>query len=357
MKCEIMNKGLVKEKGSILILAMWVLLFLSVLSVAAGSVTRQAALALKKIEEKQKLYDGAYSGAMLAIDMVASYYKTEGKTGKFLLNFRWINDEVSFKEKKLGDCKINIQYDGINDISGEKKTFYGIRDEESKINLNFAPKSLLMGLFVEVAGMPAPDAEVLAINVIDWRDSDNTYGEGSSGGGMDEKIYYEKAGLKYYPRNAQFRTVEELLLVAGMNKKIFNSVKDYVTVHSSGKININTASKKVLLALGLSDAVASKIVVYRYGPDLMLGTGDDNVYTGKDNIITTISSFSGLEENDKEKLTELIFRNILDVESTFFRVESVAKVDFSGFQTKIICVFDKRGKVGYWGCCNIPGQK
>ena len=44
-------------------------------------------------------------------------------------------------------------------------------------------------------------------------------------------------------------SLDELLLVNGMTKDIFERIKDYVTVWGSGMVNINTAGREVLWLL------------------------------------------------------------------------------------------------------------
>src|ERR1700694_699657 len=66
-----------------------------------------------------------------------------------------------------------------------------------------------------------------------------------------------------------FRDTAELLLVAGMSSETVKKVEDYVTVYTDRSnernINVNTATREVLLALSprLNEALVNDIVVYR----------------------------------------------------------------------------------------------
>jgi general secretion pathway protein K len=69
------------------------------------------------------------------------------------------------------------------------------------------------------------------------------------GGAEDE--YYLSLEPPYHCKNAPMDSIEEILLVKGMKSEYFfttenyDGLKNYVTVGTSGKININTASEMV----------------------------------------------------------------------------------------------------------------
>jgi len=60
-----------------------------------------------------------------------------------------------------------------------------------------------------------------------------------------------------------FSAINEVLLVKEISKDKFLLFKDLVTVYGQGKININTASKVTLLALGLDEEMANLILRFR----------------------------------------------------------------------------------------------
>jgi len=77
--------------------------------------------------------------------------------------------------------------------------------------------------------------------------------------GIDEELADNIANSGVRP----FRSINEVLLVEGMTKETFLLFKDLVTVYGTGRININTASKEVLLALGLDEELAEVIIRFR----------------------------------------------------------------------------------------------
>jgi hypothetical protein len=70
----------------------------------------------------------------------------------------------------------------------------------------------------------------------------------------------EFAGKIFNSGLRPFSSINEVLLVEDMTQENFLLFKDLVTIYGAGKININTASKPVLLALGLDAEMADQIV-------------------------------------------------------------------------------------------------
>jgi type II secretory pathway component PulK len=86
---------------------------------------------------------------------------------------------------------------------------FGLVDEASKINLN-APW-LTAEMIEYLPGMTLP----IAAAIMDWRDEDTTV---STDGAEDET--YSRFSPPYRAKNAEFESVEELRLVAGMTAEI-----------------------------------------------------------------------------------------------------------------------------------------
>jgi general secretion pathway protein K len=119
-----------------------------------------------------------------------------------------------------------------------------VADEGGRIDINRADPELLAGLFEAVrASSMAPAA--FAGRAVDWRDPDAEAAENGAEGGD-----YASAGLAYGPRNAPFRSVEELRLVLGLSAADFDRLAPYVTVFNlSGMVDPFSAARPVLLAV------------------------------------------------------------------------------------------------------------
>lgn len=173
-----------------------------------------------------------------------------------------------------------------------------VTDEESKLNINTVSPKIIKAM-LEYYGYEPPDSDDIAAAIIDWRDQDDTV-SGAQGDKENEK-YSALAGQKirantapeeliYQCRNEPFLTVDELLDVYGITPELYHgydpdsdeareqkirndiamgkkvtetqkegggrgkrreglALKDILTVHGNGKVNLNTASREVLTIL------------------------------------------------------------------------------------------------------------
>ena len=301
----------------------------------------------RKIEEKREVYSLVSSGALMAVDYMSAYYEKNKTLKVDTLNSQWADLPSVFKDVKMGNGSFSTRYEHANNVTGKKEIIYGITDEERKININYADRDVFKRLVMNTTGIHSDKALALADNIIDWRDTDDKRGPKTPA--TSEEIRYKNSGIKYVPRNLPFKVVEEILLVDGMSFEIFSSIREYITVFGSSKININTASKIVLTSLGMSRQAVDQIILFRAGADMKEGSKDDNVFSSINSIAAEISVFGVLSQKDKEKLTDLIFMNILDVRSTCMRSSIVGSVFSGRMYGEIVCVFDKEGRIEYWG--------
>jgi len=119
-----------------------------------------------------------------------------------------------------------------------------------------------------------------------------------------------------------FSSINEVFLVEGMSRDKFILFKDLITVYGVGTININTANKAVLLALGLDDGLAEAILRFRQehkirNPDPAstqeLGYG----FSGTDKILEDLRAFTFLSLKQEQDLLALL--SVLDVKSEYLR--------------------------------------
>lgn len=106
------------------------------------------------------------------------------------------------------------------------------------------------------------ELEDLAEAVRDWQDPEDD--EGISGA---EDAYYKSLDVPYVCKDMPMDSPEEILLVKGMKPEYYygaegrEGIRNYVTVGTGGKINLNTASDVVLKSLreSVSDDVVEAI--------------------------------------------------------------------------------------------------
>ncbi|MHC4632478.1 MAG: type II secretion system minor pseudopilin, partial [Planctomycetota bacterium] len=107
----------------------------------------------------------------------------------------------------------------------------------------------------------------LVPSIIDWTDSDDEvtclpFIQRENLGA--ESSYYSKLQIPYKCKNALLDTTEELLLVKGITQEVFDRICDCVTVYGDGKININSASRRVIECLSEKmDAVLAQMIIDR----------------------------------------------------------------------------------------------
>ena len=191
----------------------------------------------------------------------STYRQTEG-----------LKDYVTSYHAAVSAVKIALKYlkEDNNGFDGEgddwskpvaynyRGIFISIRiaDECGKFNVNKLtdPRYYRVGkrLFNELGKPEIADA------IKDWIDKDSV----SSPFGA-EADYYESSG--YRPSNKPMKSLGELLYVKGVDRKTFRELSPYLTVYGNGKINVNSAPKKVLLALSdrMGEEAADSIIEAR----------------------------------------------------------------------------------------------
>ncbi|MBK6738946.1 MAG: general secretion pathway protein GspK [Haliea sp.] len=151
------------------------------------------------------------------------------------------------------------------------------------IDINSAPEGLLTLLFSTVEGLDETMANVLALNVVEWRSVD-PFGEGALPGLEQEGMSVAERGLDAVAaddqgaaaniRHGRFEAIEDLLLVSGIDRQVFEAVQDAVYVSQRGQAGVNWASAPVpvLRALGgLDEAAAQELVQFRMNNNDHLG--------------------------------------------------------------------------------------
>jgi len=118
-----------------------------------------------------------------------------------------------------------------------------------------------------------------------------------------------------------FGLTEELLLVDGITPEIYVELKDFITVCSDGKVNINTAPAEVLIALGIDEGLTSLIVDYRSGPDTKDGTEDDRAFKSVPAVIDDLRTYGSLSGAQEALLLSLESQGLLIVESKNFNLK------------------------------------
>ena len=175
-------------------------------------------------------------------------------------------------EEEQGSWRI----DGTEQVDALGGGYYRVRllDESGKIDLNLAPEVILRSL-INSLNLPGEDKDLLVNTIVDsildWKDPDDFHRLQGA-----ESDYYQSLPNPYKAKNANFDTVEELILVKGVTAEILYGndqnpgLVDFLTVQAkTNKINLNAASKPMLMALpGMTPEIAEAVAAYRQDKEI-----------------------------------------------------------------------------------------
>jgi general secretion pathway protein K len=235
------------------------------------------------------------------------------------------------------------QYDTLDEIwsraalpitLGDGEVSVTIEDEERKIDLNrlmlpngIAPDDRRFAVFQRLLDTLGIDRAV-ADAVVDWLDSDENPRVGGA-----ESSYYQGLPNPYRAKNDLFDTIGEVRLVRGVTAEIFEKLLPFVTVSSSGMVNINTAPKEVLMSLSAGTDLAE-------GGAIDAKTAEEIIQYRVDHPFTVASQIGNVSPFLRDLYARTLIRNILDVRSTYFHVRSsgdvggtVRTIDAIGFRS------------------------
>lgn len=332
------------DRGSILIFTLWTLAFLAILASYIGLTVRQRATLLSKVETRSTVRFLADAGIKKGIAALRQDLKRNNMTytpyGKFYRH----NNPEKFENIGLGDGAFEVSYVYHAGVMHQKKKRYGIIDEESKINLNTADLSALARLIRAVVISDEESALKLAEAIIDWRSK----GESEMAGFYSDD-YYDNLKEPYQQKNAPFERVEELLLVKGFNRQSYDKLEPFVTVYGDGLVNVNTASKIVLLAVGFGEDLADKLLAVRQGYDGEDATVDDYIFYQPFDIAIEMKNFIEMDLRDFKKMDAINDELKIKTNSDYYSIHSAAHLKGRKEAAEVVCVYNvMENRIEYW---------
>ncbi len=224
-----------------------------------------------------------------------------------------------------------------------------IGNESGKVDINKAGEALLKTMMASL-DIEQHEKDIIVDSILDWRDENNLH---RMNGAEDD--YYRSLPEPYECKDADFDSIEELLLVRGVTKEIYlTRLKDMVTVSKPksapsktsmrskragvyrketaelNKININAASRGVLLSLpSMTEELVQAIMDYRKEADFK--------------SLTDISAVLGSEVYNA--ISPYLTLNL----SPFFTITSVGKLNDSKIKSgvDVMVEIDKSFPSGY----------
>jgi general secretion pathway protein K len=144
---------------------------------------------------------------------------------------------------------------------GAHQFSYVITDEESRLNVNLTPPDRMERLLVCAGMTNKAERDAIVDSIQDWRDANEEHRLN----GAESDDYYLKLPVPYRARNANIDSIHELLQVKGMTEALFFGTAEQpglradLTAKTPGPVNINSATARVLCALGFGAAEISQV--------------------------------------------------------------------------------------------------
>jgi len=231
-----------RNPGSVLIAAIWALVFFTILGAGLYRIVSAQIMLTKTAEDRIISRNLARSACLYAKLERETDKKTAGKT------YNALGELKKKREIELGSGRV----------------VYTMIDEDSKININNASEAV-------IGRLPGLNAEI-AKNI---------------------KTHKLKDEFKDLALGGAYNLKEELLLIDGVNEKVFSECRDFITVYTGGQVNINTAPPEVLAAIGFDSDMIDRVLQFRPGADGEIGTEDDGIFKNNTTIMDELTTLAG----------------------------------------------------------------
>lgn len=222
----------------------------------------------------------------------------------------------------------------LNDSTGESYEAMFI-SEGGRFNINHillsGDKDLMQTIFVDW-GIELKDAQSIVDALVDWVDADNNVGLNGA-----EEEYYEKEGRINQPFNRPFYDLSEMSLVRGMDmvEAVRPDWRNWFTVWSSGKLDLNEASAELIAVAGdITVEQAEAVPEHVRGTDGERNTDDDAPFASVSEALALL----GIDVNGRPDIAARFTVN--DVTT---RLESIGYAEGSKIKITVI-VANRTGK-------------
>ena len=314
------------ESGSALIVSLWVIMILSLLITQFAFDMRiegDVASHFRKLAKAQYL---ARSGVEWAKVMLSKKVEGGGEGEELVI------EEGDDEDMVLGAYNLQrgVPLRSVSKELGEGTFTVDVLPEEGRRNVNVLSDEDWEEI-LDQGNVPEDKWAELIDCVHDWTDADDAHA--LNGAESDDSYYKER---NYKCKNAPLDTVDELLLVKGFDEGILYGkpaekeedsligIAPWLTTWGDGKVNVNTASREVLMTLpGIEEWVVNDIISMRDGEDGKPNTKDD----GFDSVDEVVSK-TGMNPSLKDRLTT--------TERKFVRIVSIGEVH--GVKSGIWCI-------------------
>ncbi len=325
------------RQGSALIVALWVTGLLAMLTATLAFEAHLEARITNYYRNRTLAYYSARSGISLAELLINKSTGLRGSQPDAARadSERWYEDALRLAE----GGHVTVEHT----LPVEKGVAASIRlriePEPARRNINVIAQNLddeSIERILDVGGVPQELWPTLIDSLYDWVDADDD----PRPDGAETEDYYANLDPPYRAKNGPLDTVGEMLLIRGFTREILEGgrltggffdteeirirgIGDLLTVHGDGRVNVNAASREVLLTLpGMDDLIAGDIV--RLRSEWIDGAGEDR--RGFRSDAEVFAEFPDFPEEARSMVT---------VDSGIYRIESVGIL--YGVEHKIWC--------------------
>jgi len=241
--------------GIALILVLWVLTILMTIVLSYSYMARTETLAT--VSFRQSMQERFIAEAGIERAIIELFYRRSNPSAD--------TEDVWRVDCTPYEVKVGSGYARVS-----------LTDESAKVDINRASDVILRNLFLNL-GVDEERVDIIVDSIMDWRDPDDFHRLHGA-----ESDYYMSLPQPYKAKNANFDSVEELILVRGMDRGLLygeegrRGVIDFLTVYSdNGKISLKSAPREVLQSIpGITPEVAENIISWRQeGVDIQKALG------------------------------------------------------------------------------------
>jgi general secretion pathway protein K len=222
-------------------LVLWLVVVLGALTAAVAASGRGDANLVINLRTRVAARNAAESGVVAAAGRLESLLRSASTPADAARRFHDIDATLAaLREVRLGGARFGVAVEDLN----------------ARIDLNLADDPTLLAFFSQFTD--SRRASGLVASLADWRDQDDLVRPGGA-----EAAEYARAGSLFTPRNAPLQRLEELRHIRGMTDALAEAMAEDVTVDGDGRINLNTASARVLAALPFVGPAGGRALVAR----------------------------------------------------------------------------------------------
>lgn len=316
-----------------MIVALWVVGLLAMLVASFAFEAHIEARLTSYYRNRTKADYLARSGLAIA-ELLMS--KSEGLAGSEVDESKAATDQWYMSAKGLADgVEVLVEHDLEEAGVGVGAITVRITPEPARINVNtlVAEKGEISDVIwegvLEVAGVPEEMWSALIEAFYDWTDENDE----PLPDGAETDDYYANLEEPYMARNGPLDTVGELLLIKGFTREILSGgvlqegvfeddaitcsgISDMLTTYGDGKVNVNAASRRVLMALpGVDEDVVQLIEEERRG-----WTDEDGV--SHDESFKDVGDFTSRIPNLDARVKDMV-----STSSQIYRITSTGEIN------------------------------